>query len=244
MVQVKEDLTGRKFCRLTVVEQAEDYVYPDGKKRAARWKCICDCDGKEVIVAGAALKNGKVKSCGCYCRDKSHERLKKFNDYEIQENYVIMYTPKDEMFLIDLEDFWKVKDFCWNKNQYGYIVTYFKDNEKIKGMSLHRFVMGFPNDMLVDHRDGDKTNNMKYNLRIATNYQNGMNASINSRNTSGVTGVHWDNKLKNWMVRISVNGKRIYLGNYDDFEDAVRVRKKAEEEYYGEWSYDNSRVVK
>lgn len=37
-----------------------------------------------------------------------------------------------------------------------------------------------------------------------------------------------------------VNYKDIYLGYYKDFDEAVKVRKEAEEKYFGEYSYDNS----
>ena len=56
------DLTGQRFGRLVVVEQA-------GKKnRKIMWKCACDC-GKTTIVTGNSLKSGGTKSCGCYALD-------------------------------------------------------------------------------------------------------------------------------------------------------------------------------
>ena len=58
-----EDLTGRKFGRLTVIERAEDHIQPNGKHQI-QWLCKCDC-GSEVIVRGSNLKNGNTKSCGC-----------------------------------------------------------------------------------------------------------------------------------------------------------------------------------
>lgn len=54
-----EDLTGKRFGRLTVISRAENRK--DGK---ARWKCLCDC-GKETIVYAYSLKRGNTKSCGC-----------------------------------------------------------------------------------------------------------------------------------------------------------------------------------
>lgn len=64
MVNVKEDLTGQKFGKLTVVKQIEDYIIPSGG-HYAQWLCLCEC-GNEIKARGAALKFGKVKSCGCY----------------------------------------------------------------------------------------------------------------------------------------------------------------------------------
>lgn len=65
-----EDLTGKKFGRLTVLNRAENY-----KEQQARWKCLCDC-GNEVTVGAAALKKGATKSCGCYKKEmaKVHSR--------------------------------------------------------------------------------------------------------------------------------------------------------------------------
>ena len=58
-----EDLTGRRFERLTVIEFAKM------KKRTPHWKCRCDC-GKETVVSSSHLKDGHTKSCGCYSRDR------------------------------------------------------------------------------------------------------------------------------------------------------------------------------
>ena len=57
------DLTGQTFGKLTVLDRADDYVSPSGRK-FAQWQCKCEC-GKEIIVIGLNLKNGKTKSCGC-----------------------------------------------------------------------------------------------------------------------------------------------------------------------------------
>ena len=54
-----KDITGEKFSRLTVLE----YAGVD-KFRLRLWKCRCDC-GNEIITAGARLRNGQTKSCGC-----------------------------------------------------------------------------------------------------------------------------------------------------------------------------------
>ena len=52
------DLIGQKFGRLVVVERVGN-----DKSGSLRWLCQCNC-GKEKIVRGDNLKNGKTKSCG------------------------------------------------------------------------------------------------------------------------------------------------------------------------------------
>lgn len=56
------DLTGQKFGRLTVIKRGENI----GKNVA--WICKCQC-GKEKLIRGTDLKQGKTKSCGCLQRE-------------------------------------------------------------------------------------------------------------------------------------------------------------------------------
>jgi hypothetical protein len=67
-----------------------------------------------------------------------------------------------------------------------------------------------------------------------------MNTGLRSNNTSGVTGVHFDKRKNKWIARISANGQRIILGEYDNFDDAKNKRVISEDEYHGEFSYYNS----
>lgn len=60
-----------KGSRLTPVRFGEDYRSPGGHKRRMV-VCVCDC-GKEHSVDVTYFKSGKIKSCGCYMRDKSNE---------------------------------------------------------------------------------------------------------------------------------------------------------------------------
>ena len=47
-------------------------------------------------------------------------------------------------------------------------------------------------------------------------------------NTSGYPGVCWVSKREKWQAKIDVNNKRIHLGLFDQKEDAIEARKKAE----------------
>lgn len=63
------DLTGQKFGKLMVVEEAY-------RKKNVYWKCRCDC-GTEVIIRGADLRNGHSVSCGCARIDGAIKTAKK-----------------------------------------------------------------------------------------------------------------------------------------------------------------------
>lgn len=80
MTKKGEDLTGKRFGRLTVLEEAEP-------ANGRRWLCRCDC-GKERIVYGNSLKRGTTKSCGCLGlqlkkqkKDTYREAFKKYRSH-------------------------------------------------------------------------------------------------------------------------------------------------------------------
>lgn len=64
------DLTGRKFGRLTVLEEAGR-----NKWGSVLWKCFCDC-GNKIIASTSNLNGGNTKSCGCYKSERTSERRK------------------------------------------------------------------------------------------------------------------------------------------------------------------------
>ena len=56
--------------------------------------------------------------------------------------------------------------------------------------------------------------------------------TVRRNNTSGATGVEWVTSKERWRATICFKGRRRYLGTYQKFEDAVKARKRAEEELY------------
>lgn len=241
------DLTGQRFGKLIVLCRDKDYISPIGKHEI-QWKCKCDC-GNEIVVLGTSLKGSVTKSCGCLRKEtgklngfRNGKLKKKYNQYDLAGEYGIGYTSNtNKQFYFDLEDYDKIKDYCWYENSNGYIVS--KRNKKI--ILIHRIIMNCPDDKVVDHKNGSMTihDNRKFNLRIGTSTDNNMNRKLTKLNTSGAVGVSWFRLKNQWRAHITVNKKFIHLGYFDNFEDAVKARKEAEKKYFGEFSYDNSRQI-
>lgn len=59
--------------------------------------------------------------------------------------------------------------------------------------------------------------------------------TVRRNNTSGVPGVDWLAKKQRWRATICFKGKRRYLGSHEKFEDAVKARKRGEEEYHNKF---------
>ena len=238
------DLTGQRFGRLTVIKRV-DIPIAEGKKKLIHWLCKCDC-GNEKITTTKSLRSLGTQSCGCLHREISREiyrnngkKNKKYNKYDLSGEYGIGYTLKGEIFYFDKEDYDKIKNYCWFSDYNGYFVAKDKSHKNIK---LHRIIMGlhYGDNKIVDHINHYKYDNRKCNLRIVTNQQNLMNQKLKNNNTSGVIGVHWSDAYNYWVAQIGYKGNKINLGTYQNFDEAVKARKEAEEKYFGEYSYDNS----
>lgn len=83
-------------------------------------------------------------------------------------------------------------------------------------------------DGLIDHIDGDPTNNRIENLRVVHERDNARNRAIQHDNTSGCAGVSWHKKRKAWYARIGRGGRRVSLGYYPTKEAATEARLAAE----------------
>ena len=76
----------------------------------------------------------------------------------------------------------------------------------------------------IDHIDGNRANNKFSNLRDVTcsvNMQNMKKPS--SSNNSGFLGVHFDSARQKYTSRLTINGKKLFLGRFDSAEEAYDV---------------------
>ena len=173
-------------------------------------------------------------------RDSDGKIAKQYNKYDITGKYGKGWTNKGEEFWFDLEDYDKIKDYCWHFNKGGHLIS--TERGGTKRVFLHRLVMEpIPDGMIVDHivhppRNGNKYDNRKSNLEIKTPQQNSMNSCAHCNSTTGVSGV--TNRNGKWIARIGFENKRIFLGAFNRFEDAVKARLDAEEKYWGNYGYN------
>ena len=72
----------------------------------------------------------------------------------------------------------------------------------------------------LDHINRVKDDNRAVNLREANQAQQGQNLPMSSKNTSGHRGVHWSNADEKWQAAIRIQGKKKYLGQFDNIEEA------------------------
>lgn len=235
---------GERYGRWEIVKEVCPVKDSRGDNQRV-FQCKCECGNiKNVLMR--SLRSGSSKSCGCYSEDVrfGNNYHKKINKYEIDKdlNIVTIYTFKNESFIIDLEDFDKIKDYCWCMSK-GYPASTDKNSGKL--IYVYNIIMDcYDKSFVVDHIDGNPCNNRKSNLRICTQNNNAKNKRLLDSNKSGVTGVIWYDKRNKWMSYITVNRKRIHLGYFINKEDAIKAREKAELKYFGEFSRNYERLVK
>ena len=244
MSRQKINLIGETFTRLTVIDIDK---IKTAQKKKTYYICQCEC-GNIVSVASSQLLNRHTKSCGCLQKEsvnRLNKDKKKYNKYDLtSQSFGICYASNTEKeILFDKEDYELIKDYCWRVDSHGYVVTSIKNESTGKYnkiIKLHHLLSPYLNNYVVDHKNGNKLDNQKHNLRICLQSDNTKNHTTHKTSTTGVSGVTWNKKNQNWRVRIGTN---ISVGSFANFEDAVNARKSAEEKYFGEYSYDNSRQI-
>jgi len=144
--------------------------------------------------------------------------------------------------LVDDEDFEWLSMFSWRVSRtrlvnYARTSKYNKTTKKVDSANMHRIILNAPENMEVDHIDGNGLNNQKCNLRFATRSQNTCNIKKVYGNVS-FRGVH---KTPNntYRAMISVKGKKKHVGTYKSAIEAAISYDKAAKDTYGEFAQLN-----
>jgi hypothetical protein len=95
-------------------------------------------------------------------------------------------------------------------------------------------------ESLVDHIDGNKTNNKIINLRLATHGQNLSNSKVSIKNTSGFKGVVFQPESGNWIAKIKVNYDGYHLGSFKTKIEAAMAYDEAAIKYFGPFAKTNA----
>lgn len=120
-------------------------------------------------------------------------------------------------------------------------IGYFRVKIERKSYLIHRLIYLIHNKdlpVVVDHVDGNTHNNLITNLRASDKKLNRWNCTQNKNTYSGVKGVYLDGNR--WKAMINVEGKRYYLGLYDDIISAKNVVDAKYIELQGDFSKQNS----
>jgi len=142
---------------------------------------------------------------------------------------------------VDTEDYYKFGKHRWylkGSNGKFYAAREFKvDSERTTTLRLHREIMNAPAGLVVDHKNGISLENRRANLRLATHAQNMYNkAKTKSKTSSRFIGVCFVKAVNKWEAKIYYQGKKIWLGYFDNEIDAAKAYDAAARKYHGEFA--------
>lgn len=212
----------------------------------------CDVCGREL--------NKKIRYHGYTLCPKHYQQYLKYgkfldniqrttndlNDYEIKDGiaYFNVYNQRNEyvgQFIVDVCDVEKVKYHKWRFSS-SHVAT-----GNTNAIDLSHIVLDIPieeNYTVVDHINGDATDNRRCNLRICTQSQNVLNKSFVSNNTSGFIGVSYKKDRNRYDPEIRLGYTRCHLGMTKTLEEAVYKRYIAEQLLFKEFANQEEQTKK
>ena len=149
-------------------------------------------------------------------------------------NYNLRFDENENEFYVKKKEGWRLKKFT---NCKGYLQSsFFFEKSKETKIYKHRLVFFVYNrnfdifmrsrtENMIDHKDGNPSNDSIENLRIVTHQQNHFNRTR-------AKGYYFHKKAKKWMAYIQINGKLKYLGYFENEEEAHQAYLKAKEIYH------------
>jgi hypothetical protein len=125
---------------------------------------------------------------------------------------------------------WINKEAGWINDQ-GYRLINVKKSKYRAHRLAFLYVEGYLPEHEVDHINKIRDDNRWCNLRHTTHKCNLRNTKVQIDNKTGVTGVYLPKNGNLWIAAITVDSKRIHIGCFNKFSDAVMARWEAENKY-------------
>jgi len=135
--------------------------------------------------------------------------------------------------IIDDDDYDKIKNYKWFLDRLGYAeASHHNINEadgKRGGIKMHHLIMNSKKGQTIDHKNRNKLDNRKENLRFCTKQQNRWNTEFKKKRPSGYIGVI--QRKIGFEAVININKKYIVIGRYKTAEEAaIAFNNKAKKE--------------
>jgi hypothetical protein len=141
-------------------------------------------------------------------------------------------VSKIHIALVDDYDYEYLSRFVWYYTK-GYAIRKGTFGETI---SMHREIVNVPKGMDVDHKNGDRMDNQKSNLRIVTRQQNNWNSANKRNSSSEFKGVSWHSTTKQWRAAIRIDGVKTLIGTFKDERHAAMAYDIAAKDIQGEYA--------
>jgi hypothetical protein len=137
---------------------------------------------------------------------------------------------------VDDSDYAELSKYKWYCSALGYAVrnTSSRNNNKKTVIYMHRVLLQTPQQ--VDHKNSDRLDNRKSNLRVCSNAENNRNKPLHANNTSGYKGVVWHRQTQKWRAQLMVNGKPVHGGLFKSKVDAAKAYNLIAKKHFGRFA--------
>ncbi|NFO03101.1 AP2 domain-containing protein [Clostridium botulinum] len=211
-----KNIIGNRYGRLVVIKSKRE------DKRTWHY-CKCDC-GTEKWIRADSLSNGSVISCGCYNRETNYKKPVNIENKRFERLIAIKPTKEKDKYNGSI--LWECKCDCGNT---CYVAEYRLSKGEIKSCGC------LGTETYKNNIQKAIKEHFKKHIVEGTNITIISRKTPRSNNTSGTTGVMWNSNRNKWSAVITFKGKVYYLGRYKNKEDAIKIRKEAEEKLFGEF---------
>lgn len=137
--------------------------------------------------------------------------------------------------LVDAADYEWLSRHKWSLLGNGYAAR----RERGKTIYMHREILQPPDGAIVDHCDGNRSNNCRRNLRACTRQENLRNQAKRAGCLSQYKGVSYDKRHHKWFTTIYYDNKSFRLGAFDDEVEAARAYDRRAIEVFGSFARPN-----
>jgi hypothetical protein len=183
-------------------------------------KACCRCREERPLVEfwkQSKARDGLYSCCkACWKDPNSNRAIRRGNPgtaVTIEGDIARVELSNGGYAIIDASDASLVGHYWWNRMPKGHART--SSNGGLRLM-MHQLLMRVPEGFEIDHRNGNKLDNRRENLRIVRRSINALNRPPNKANTSGYPGVSYSKRGENWQARAKLENREIYLGRFDN----------------------------
>lgn len=175
-----KDITGKVFSELTAIES----TWAKGNNGDYLWKCVCSC-GTSCVYPVGQLNSGSATNCGC----KTAEKISKANfihGMKHEPEYRSWSHARERIFNPDCQEYPKYGGRGLTfENDWSEFSVFIKEMGRMPDDGKRYTI-----DRIENH-----LGYIRGNVRWATDHQQARNKTFQVNNTSGVSGVLWDNKV-------------------------------------------------
>lgn len=215
--------------------------FPFGKEVKLK-SIICQVCGKSKLLKDSVASVQTTCSRTCFGRLRTLRALESRAALvqPTDASYRLVPLAKGQVMMVSLDDFEWASEIAWTSRD-GYAYSG-------RNCSAHRHIAQratgqLPPQTEVDHKNGDRLDNRRANLRVTTKLLNARNRRLNSNSKSGYKGVCLHKRVGLWGVSIGAHGQQLHVGYFETQEEAAWMRDQWAIELHGDFARLNFNYV-